>query len=62
MVRIKDLYAFGLSIIEVLQGKTLKPKEPNTLFNVEVNAIPLKWTKVEQTVHLMEILNLCLSI
>ena len=62
MVRTKDLYAFGLAIIEILQGKTQKPKEPLIKFNAEVNSIPHKWAKTEQAMHLMEILNLCLTI
>jgi hypothetical protein len=63
MVRIKDLYAFGLAIIDVLQGKTMRPKEQSVKeFNADLNCIPLKWMKVDQAVHIMEILNLCLTI
>ncbi len=47
MIKIKDLYALGLCIIEVLQGKTTKPKVKNQEFNADINAIPVKWLRME---------------
>ena len=63
MVRIKDLYAFGLAIIDVLQGKTQRPSEQKVReFDPEINAVPVKWAKMDQGIHIIQILNLCLTI
>jgi len=54
MVRIKDLYAFGLAIIDVLQAKTQRPAEQKVReFDPEHNAVPVKWAKMDQGIHII---------
>lgn len=57
MMRLKDIYNFGLSIIEMMMGEVNQEWALVALENV-----PQMWQDLEETTKLVNILSLCLNV
>lgn len=57
MLKIKDLYYLGVSILEFMLGRTNKDK-----MSVSIESIPSSWSKNPSSSSLIQIVSICLSL
>ena len=69
MVKVKDLQQFAVSIIEIMVGKchrddltfvsNSKMMSQNLTGDIPLDSIPLNWSKLPQTKHILQIIQIC---
>jgi len=56
MVRKKDIYQLGISILEFMMGQVSKDR-----VDIALKSIPEKWHELKETTLLIKVLNLCIN-
>lgn len=56
MMKLKDIYMFGLSILEFMMGEVHKERQ-----DIALMSIPERWHEKEETTTIIHVLTLCLN-